>query len=72
MITDMENGVITWILADEDMAGPRPGHTNWTDAIRRTTAERFDLVETLGRLHLYRYREAPQPVPTPGVEEEPS
>jgi hypothetical protein len=72
MITDMENGVITWMLADEDMAGPRPGHTNWTDAIRRTTAERFDLVETLGRLHLYRYREAPQPVPTPGVEEEPS
>ena len=64
MLSDLENGTVTWVLADEDLGAPKGAHSNWSDAVRATVATHYDLVQLAGdRLRLYQYRAtAPPPV----------
>jgi len=63
MLSDLENGTVTWVLADEDLRAPKGAHSNWSDAVRRTVATNYDLIQLAGnRLRLYQYR-APIPLP---------
>lgn len=56
LLSDLQNGTVRWVLADEDLEASRGAHSNWSNAVRETVAAHFEFVQTAGdRLRLYRY-----------------